>query len=136
MYVCFVQNMLENARNLLLHEVSNVRCTGLHTNSKEVSLSDAVSQNLKVHYRVHKSLPLVRILSQINSIHTVSYYLISILILSSQLRINLPSCPFPLVFPPKSHIHTSPPPCVPHYLPRFILLDLIILIILGDVYKL
>jgi hypothetical protein len=52
----------------------------------------------KVQYRIHKSPPLLPILSHINLIHTIRSYLRSILILSTHLRLSLPSGLFPSGF--------------------------------------
>ena len=57
--------------------------------------------NLKVHYRVHKSLPLASVLHQINPVHKPnSISCIFILILSSRLRLGLPNRLLPSDFPP------------------------------------
>jgi hypothetical protein len=55
--------------------------------------------NPKLHYHVHKSPPIVPILSQINPVHTIPSYLRSILILSTHLRLGLPSGLFPSASP-------------------------------------
>jgi hypothetical protein len=93
--------------------------------------------NPKVHYRVHKKHPLVRILSQINPVQTIPSYPRSILILFAHLRLGLPSSKFPSGFPanilridiPLRHIRFT----CPAYL---ILRDLSILIILREEYNL
>jgi hypothetical protein len=59
-----------------------------------------ILRNPKVHYRDQKSPELVPILRQMNQLHITPYYLSKInFILSSHLRLRLPSTLFPSGFP-------------------------------------
>jgi hypothetical protein len=73
--------------------------------------------NPKVHYRIHKSPPLVSILSQINPIHTISSHLSKIHFNIVHSRLGLPSGLFPLAFPTIAYMYSSSPPFVLHSLP-------------------
>ena len=63
-----------------------------------------ISRNPKVHYRTHKPLPSVPILRQPNPVHIPTHPTSwrSFLILSTHLRLGLPSGPFPSGFPTKT----------------------------------
>jgi len=67
-----------------------------------------ISQNPKVHYRTHKRPPPVSTLRQPNPVHIpTSHLLRPILILSTHLRLGLPSGLLPSGFPTKTYTTTK-----------------------------
>jgi hypothetical protein len=72
----------------------------------------------KVHYLVHKSSPLVPVVSQVNPALALSFYFINIcviiiIIISIHLRLGSPSCSFSQVSQPKPCMYNC---CLPRVL--------------------
>ena len=95
-----------------------------------------ISWNPKVHYRTHKRPPPVPILGQTNPVHiphpTSWRY---ILILSTHLRLGLPSGLFPSGFPTKTLYAPLSSPIRATCPAHLILLDFITRTILGEEYR-
>jgi hypothetical protein len=92
--------------------------------------------NPKVLYHIHKSPPLVPILSQINPVHTTPSYLRSILLSHIHLRLGLPTGLFLSAFSSNALYAFLFSPIRATCPAHLILFHVIILIIFGEEYKL
>ena len=93
-----------------------------------------ISQNPKVHYHTHKHPPPVSILGQPNPVNITTSWR-SILILSTHLRLGLPSGLFTSGFPTKTLYTPLSSPIRATCPAHLILLDFITHTILGEQYK-
>ena len=90
--------------------------------------------NPKVHYRIHKCPPPVPILSQLDPVHTPTSWR-SIIILSSHLRLALPSGLFPSGFPTETLYTPLPSSVRATCHASLILLDFITRTLLGKQFR-
>jgi hypothetical protein len=121
---------LQDRAGLMQNIWNTIQCILLHwilTNSTEqrpsweansFSASQEIPRilwNPKVHYRIYNSPPLVPILRQLNPVHAIHPTSSrSVLILSSRLRLGLPSCRLPSGLPTQILHAPSFSPYVPH----------------------
>src|SRR5215469_15354117 len=91
--------------------------------------------NPEVHYRIHKCPPHVPILSQLHPVSTPPTSSRSILILSSHLRLGLPSGLFPSGFPTRTVCTPLPSPICATCPAHLILLDFTTRTVLGKEYR-
>ena len=96
-----------------------------------------ISRNPKVHYRTHKRPPPVSIMGQPNPVHIYPHPTSwsSNLILSTHLRLGLPSGFFPSGFPSKTLYTPLSSPIRATCPAHIIFLDFITRTILGEEYK-
>ena len=93
-------------------------------------------QPLRVDYRIHKSPPPVPILSQINPVHAPHHtFWRSILLLSSQIRLVLPSSLFPSGLPTKTLYASLLFPIRATCPAYFIILGLITRMLFGEQHR-
>jgi hypothetical protein len=109
---CRTAPVLMSMHPMLLHISALV-----HFSTKDDMRLPSILWNPKDHYRVHKSPPLVPILSQIDPVHTTPPYLRFILILSTHLRLGLRSGLLPFGFPTNILYAVLLAPFVLHTLP-------------------
>ena len=99
----------------LLHSAESFLRSNWFAASQEIP---RISRNPQVHYRTHKRPPPVSILaSPIQSIYPHPTSWRPILILSTHLRLGIPSGSFPPVSPPRPYTPHSPHPYTPHVQP-------------------